>query len=1038
VVTKTTSRTDQPAVGRQWSRVRAMALVFLASSHCMFGLDPSKKLTQYGHTAWRLRDGYFTGTPNSIAQTTDGYLWLGTEDGLWRFDGVRFTRWNFPDGKPLDLPVRSLLGSHDGSLWIGTERGILRSNDHAVSTYPESRGVISAIVERKNGEIWFTRYSAKSALCQVTGRQTLCQRETAGFPYDTTTALLEDATGDLWIGTGDGVVQWRPGSSTYYGPAGLKGNKAEGVGSLAVGNDQSLWVAINKPGPGLGLQQLKNRSWVPFVTPQLNGDSLTGHAVLLDRDNGLWAGTIDQGMLRIRGRQVDRFRSSDGLSSDYVRDLFQDHEGNIWAATSNGLDCFRNLKVNTFTPREGLIGGEVDAVLASRNGTVLVGSPGVLNIISPENGFSVTNRRVPGNQVTAMLEDHAGRLWMGIDNSLAVYQNGRFRRVNRRDGEPLGFVLTITEDVDHNVWAATKGSVRTLFRIRNFEVQDELPAPGMPGVRQLDADPQGGVWLGLVTGDLARYAQGNLEVFPFKRSTVLDFGAMINQVMVNPDGSVLGAALFGLMARKNGRSQTMTVRNGLPCDKLYGVVMDNHDNLWLNGQCGVMRIARDEVRKWWAHPDAILAVTLLDAVDGAQSSGAAFNPAAKSMDGRLWFVNTSSSLQMVNPDAWRSNSPPPPVHVEDMIANRKPYAANRRVSLPPLIRDLEIDYTATNLAVPQKVRFRYTLEGHEAGWQDAGGRRQAFYTDLPPGNYRFRVTASNDGNVWNEAGAALDFRILPAWYQTTLFRASCGAIFVLTLWGVYRYRLHQLAREFNLRLEARVGERTRIARELHDTLLQSFHGLMFRFQAARNMLPRRPEAALEVLDEALERTEQAIEEGRNAIQDLRSETAAHRHLEHLLAAMGQQLESSQDVDCDPASFRLTVEGERRNLFPVLEDEVYRIACELLRNAFLHAQARQIEAEIRYEDSLLRLRIRDDGKGIDPKVLEQGGRDGHWGLPGMRERAKHIGARLDFWTAQGAGTEAELTVPATVAYGTSANNPGFKLFRKKPVTPAHRA
>jgi signal transduction histidine kinase len=154
--------------------------------------------------------------------------------------------------------------------------------------------------------------------------------------------------------------------------------------------------------------------------------------------------------------------------------------------------------------------------------------------------------------------------------------------------------------------------------------------------------------------------------------------------------------------------------------------------------------------------------------------------------------------------------------------------------------------------------------------------------------------------------------------------------------------------------------------------------------------------------------------------------------------MGQQLESSQDVDCDPASFRLTVEGERRNLFPVLEDEVYRIACELLRNAFLHAQARQIEAEIRYEDSLLRLRIRDDGKGIDPKVLEQGGRDGHWGLPGMRERAKHIGARLDFWTAQGAGTEAELTVPATVAYGTSANNPGFKLFRKKPVTPAHRA
>ena len=279
--------------------------------------------------------------------------------------------------------------------------------------------------------------------------------------------------------------------------------------------------------------------------------------------------------------------------------------------------------------------------------------------------------------------------------------------------------------------------------------------------------------------------------------------------------------------------------------------------------------------------------------------------------------------------------------------------------------------------------------------------------------------------MWNEAGASFDFSIAPAYYQTTWFRVSCAAAFLALLWALYRYRLHQIAQEFNVRME----ERTRIARELHDTLLQNFHGSLFGFQAVRNMLPRRPEEAIQALDGALDTAEQAVAEGRDAIQDLRSIPAVQTDLAQLLTAMGQDLARSLDANLDSATFRVTVEGEQQVLAP-MQDEVYRIAREVLRNAFRHAHARRIEADIRYDDSSLRLRIRDDGTGIDPKVLEDGGRPGHWGLLGIHERAKRIGARLDLWSEAGAGTEVELTVPASIAYGTSRSGPGFRLFRKK--------
>jgi signal transduction histidine kinase len=397
----------------------------------------------------------------------------------------------------------------------------------------------------------------------------------------------------------------------------------------------------------------------------------------------------------------------------------------------------------------------------------------------------------------------------------------------------------------------------------------------------------------------------------------------------------------------------------------------------------------------------------------------------------LWFL-PFDGVNVIDPRHLPVNKRPPPVHIEQITADRKTYETSSNLRLPPLIRDLEIGYTALSLVAPEKIRFRVMLEGYDHDWKDAGNERKAFYTNLPPRNYRFRVMASNNSGVWNEAGDSFDFSIRPAYYQTTWFQASCAAVFWGLLWALYRYRLHQIGQEFNARLEERINERSRIGRELHDTLLQSFQGVVFRFQAVRNMLPRRPDEAIQALESALDRTDQAIAEGRDAIQGLRSSTMTTNELEQAVKVLGNEISresSSQNSAHGSARYHVVVEGPPRNLQPILRDEVYAIAREALRNAFRHAQARNIEADITYNGSVFRLRIRDDGRGIDPEVVAEG-RLGHYGVPGMRERARRIGGNLDVWTGTGAGTEIELSIPGSIAYGTSPGRNALGLFRKK--------
>jgi signal transduction histidine kinase len=638
----------------------------------------------------------------------------------------------------------------------------------------------------------------------------------------------------------------------------------------------------------------------------------------------------------------------------------------------------------------------------------------------------IFDRKLSGQEVSPMLEDHSGAVWLGVDLTLMRFQNGRFREIGGQSFASFGGVTAIAEDSGGTIWVLTPRG--QLFSIVGDKIKKQASLNYELGQQKyLVADPNGGLWLGAPKGTISYFRDGRLQTTSLSSPQ----GPVdINVPFVDSDNSLLVPSSQGLYRLNHGQVTLFSSDNGLPCPETFNAIRDNHGALWIYTRCGMVRIAEPEWAKWIESPHVAVSVMILDALDGAQAgTGDSWQPASsKAPDGRLWF-ETGVSVQVLDPDRLYENPLPPPVYVGGVVADRKRFDATSLVKVPALSRDLEIDYTAPSFSVPQKVRFRYMLEGRDREWQDAGPRRQAFYTDLKPGHYRFRVTACNSQGVWNQTGASLDFSIAPAYWQTNWFRAACVAAFMVLLWMLYRMRLRRLAREFTAGLEARVNERTRIARELHDSLLQGFQGLMFRLQAVRDLLPGRASEAMQALDIALERGDKAIAEGRDTVSGLREPIMGDSDIAQALTALGKELAQQSGNGLVPC-VRVLLEGKQRELNPMLRDEIYRIAREALRNAFLHARAQKIEAEITYSDSEFLLRVRDDGGGIDPEIADQGARAGHWGLPGMRERAKSFGGKLEVWSEHGAGTEIELSVPGAIAYGKSEPRRRFGLWRKK--------
>ena len=1010
-------------------RYRIAALLFSTLLGCcplIFALDPALEVSQYAHTSWKAREGFSKGEIISIAQTLDGYIWLGTDFGLLRFDGVRRVEWESPAGQHLPSSfIYSLLAGRDGTLWIGTTKGLASWKNGKLTEYAELAGqIIYALLQDREGTIWVgsVGFPPPGRLCAIQNDKVRCSGQDGSLGAGVY-SLCEDSKGNLWAATPTGIWRWKPGNAQFYllavGPSGWFGLAEDSDGTILIGTVNGAFRLVDGKIEAYRL---------PGTVRQFHARKL-----LRDRDGGIWMGT-DRGILHVQTGRTDVFASSDGLTGDLVNNLLEDREGNIWVATRNGLDQFRDFAAITFSVKQGLSNDAVQSVFPDRDGSIwLITRDGLDRW---RNGSIATydkrQGKLDGFPPESLFQDRGGRIWVSTRGSFGFLENGSLVSLK---GVPGG-VVYVAEDSTGNLWIAHQD--QGLIRLREGRVVQQIPWAGIghkdPAVA-LAADLRGGLWLGFFNSGLAYFADSGVRE-SYTAADGLGKGR-VSDLRLDPDGTLWAATDDGLSRLKNGRIATLTSRNGLPCDTVHWMIEDDDHSFWLYMPCGLVRIANSEMDAWIAAADQDkntkhnVQVMLFDSSDGVRTvPSVGLGPqVAKSPDGKLWFLPWDG-VSVLDPRHIPVNKVQPPVHIEQITADGETYDPLRGLRLPPLVHDLTVGYTALSFVAPGKVFFRYKLENFDRDWQLAGTRRQAFYTNLPPGNYHFRVIACNNSGVWNETGATLDFSVAPAYYQATWFRALCVVVGIAFLWSIYQLRRRQLQQQFNMRLETRVNERTRIARELHDTLLQSFHGLMFRFQAARNMLPRRPEEAMQALDGALTRTEQAIAEGRSAIQDLRSAPGMQADLAQSLTAVGQEL-ATRNGDHNSPHFQVITEGVRRKLSPIFQEEIYRMGRELLQNAFQHARAQHIEAEVRYEPRMFRLLIRDDGKGIDPKVLEQGGRPGHWGLPGVRERAEQIGAEVDFWSEAGAGTEIQLSVPASIAYEKSPNAAGsrFRLFRK---------
>jgi signal transduction histidine kinase/ligand-binding sensor domain-containing protein len=998
-----------------------------------FALNPALELSQYAHKSWTISDGFFKAAINSIVQTPDGYLWLGTGFGLLRFDGVQSVGWTPPSGErfPSDN-IKRLLVSRDGTLWIGTVEGLVSWKSGRLTSYPDLNGtVVGTLLEDRQGQVWAGAIGRpEGRLCAIRNGAAKCYGSDGSLGNGVLS--LCEYNDSVWVGARTGLFRWTPGPPKLYPVEGILPE----IRDCIRGDNGALWIAVRD-----GIRQLADVKIEAH--PLAAGGQYAPSRLLRDRDGGLWIGTSGQGVVHVHQGKAEAFAASDGLSSNRVLGLFEDREGSIWVGTTDGLDRFRNFAIPTTSFRQGLSSPFVGSLLAARDGSIWLGTSdgldrwtnGQITVYRKESSKLLSRPKVPStvreindpglphNAIESLLQDDRGRIWVSTLGGLAYFEDGRFVPVN---SAPVQMVHSMVDASGGSIWI--NDQFLGLFHILDGKLADRIPWSKLglkDYIKGIASDPaRGGLWLGFSRGGLSYFKDGQiLTTYTAKDGLG---GGSVSDLRFESDGTLWAATEGGLSRLQNGRIATLTQRNGLPCDAVHWTLEDDSRSLWLYMPCGLVHITRAELATWTADPNHAIKATVLDGSDGVktlEASGGFTFQAVKTGDGKLWFT-TGEGVSVIDPRNLSFNGLVPPVHIEQITADRKTYWRNLSgdapsgLHLPPLTRDLVIGYTALSLVAPEKVRFRYRLEGHDREWQDAGNRRQAFYNDLPPRDYRFRVQACNNNGVWNEAGASLGFSVDPAYYQARWFQALCFAAALALLGVIYRLRVLYLTRQFSIRMDERLGERMRLARDLHDTLLQSFQGVLMKLSAVPYVMRDRPEKAEEMLEGIIERARQAVAEGRTAVQGLRSSTQITNDLARAFGAIGEELAAGQN-DQNRSEFEVQVEGKSRELPPLVRDETYRIGCEALRNAFQHASAKRIEVEIHYEKWQLRLRVQDNGKGIDPQVLGEGGRTGHHGLPGMHERARLVEGKLAVRSEIGSGTQIELTIPAAVAYAKSS-------------------
>nr|ACN18082.1 two-component system sensor protein [uncultured bacterium BLR5] len=1007
--------------------VRVLLLCFFGAFACSFAfaLDRDRTLKQFHHTAWTAKDGA-PSQISSLAQTDDGYLWIGSARGLYKFDGVEFTQYMPPAG--VSFPshnVSSLLATPDGGLWITFRPaglGFLKAGQIKVFSRPEElpKSEAFGLAQDLDGRIWA---ATLRGLALFDGERWLEIGSDWNLPSERVWAMFTDRDGTFWIGIGDAVVFLPRGAKSFQ----QTGLHTVGVPRIAQANDGRLWIT----------EWRKHIRTMPAVNGMLaaNDAEIGVEAVSLyfDRAGSLWMSDYRDGVKRVRfperlagklsgdSPEVESFGASDGLTSNTAFNFLEDREGNVWASSSKGLDRFSYrpfISLELPAPYSNL------TLLPGESGEVWVATT-IRNSLLRVSGEKIFKEGGP-MEVASVFRDSGGTAWWGNSGGIWKQNRNQFVFFPRPISLTGGIWEIFPADDPGGLWARIGDS--GLVHFNNGVWAGRETPKGLPekGPSCSFKDPQGRIWLGYSNG--AVYFLEGGQVRAFSRNDGIDIGKI--KVIRGRGAQIWLGGETGLAMFNNGRfSSVNTV--GEPFGAVSGIVETEDGGLWLNESHGIVHIPaseRGQLLTDAAHRMNYRLYSILDGIPGGPQINYTVSTAVETSDGRIWFA-TDSGLTWIDPARIEKNNLPPPVVVKSLTTDEQTYQSTEILKLPKGTESLRINYTALSLSVPERVRFKYRLEGFHNEWLDAGTRREAFFTNLGPGAYRFRVIASNNDGVWNEEGAALEFTILPMFYQTNWFLALCAATLGFLAWLGYKWRVRQVKNLLHLQFQERLAERTRIAQDLHDTILQGFVSAKMQLFAEVHDLP--PETLkTKRLKGVYELLGQLIEEGRNKVKDLRAaEDDGFTDFERECLKIREEFDINKDMD-----FRMVIGGTPRPLHPLIGSELLQIGHEALINAFLHSRATAIEIEIEYGLKSLNLLVRDNGCGIDSEILRSG-REGHWGLTGMRERAEKIKAEIKIWSRVDVGTEVLVSVPRRFAFKNTGSFSNWiqKFIPTKPKT-----
>ena len=952
-------------------------------------LSPDVAIRQYIHNSWQTDDGLPQSYVQAIAQTLDGYLWLATQEGLVRFDGISFTVFNnrnTPQFK--ENNIDALFADREGSLWIGTDGGgLYKLSDGKFTAFTTDNGLLSNVVEAidedQNGNIWIGTLGGLNVLA---GEKMAGYSTRDGLPNNNVLAICQDSSGNLWVGTEGGLCRFSGGKfETYTTAQGLANNL---VRAIIQDRGGSLWIATRG-----GLDRMDGRKFVHYSTKQgLASDSVL--SLYEDKDSNLWIGTSG-GLNRLSGGTISAYTTSDGLTNNSVAAIAEDREGSIWLGTyGGGLNCLKEGKVLSLTMQSGLSDDFAQGIYQDRAGNIWIGTHGGLNRYKDGHFTAYTTKDgLPDNVVLSICEDREGNLWIGTDAGLGRLRDGSITRYALKDGLSDDDILSLYEDRAGVLWIGTSAG---LNRLQDGKFTAFTTDSGLSNnsVWSLCEDSGGGLWIGTDGGGLDRLKDGKFTTYSTRdglsNNTILSLHE-------DSEGSLWIGTSGGLNVFRDGRFSSFTTPNGLFDDVVFQILEDAHDNLWMSSDKGISEVSKQSLADFLAGKAGSITCVSFGTADGMKSRecNGGFQPAGwRASDGRLWFP-TMKGVVALDPNNMRMNTLPPPVMIERVIVDGKSFTNTKGLRLEAGKEKFEFDYTGLSYLAPQKVRFKYKLEGFDKDWVDAGTARQASYTNIPPGLYRFRVTACNNDGVWNETGAAVEFYLKPFFYQTIWFYLFCGVLLALSGFGLYRLRVRRLRAQFT----AVLSERNRIAREIHDTLAQGFAGISLQLESVAETMVSEPNIATEHLNKARTLVRGSLAEARRSVLDLRAQPLKPDSLQSALSAIAQQLSTRVQV-------RVDVLGTARGLPLNIEKNLVHIGQEALTNAVKHAKASNIRVEVDFRRRRVILRVADDGQGFDPNSAPKS--DG-FGLISMRERAEQIGSRLELVSSPGTGTEVMVSV-----------------------------